>query len=169
MGANPSAPSTGANNDPTGDAIANLYGSSGENLQNTDGKIAFLGMQFTCTLDYFKATIRETWEILLFPIYIFLWCWVQIFVVSGLLFPSFRSLGLGIRESWNSFIAVMESTANTQWANYNLFRVVGLQNLVCDRIMYRYWLFHFFNQFVPEMNPYLFLRDIGFDNSPLLQ
>ena len=121
MGANVSTTEDAAalNNDPAGEILAGVF--SPEQSELGVANIEFLGMKFGCTLGFFKATIRETMEDLLFPIYIFIWSWVQIFVISGLLFPSLRSLGLGIRESWISFVSVMESTANSQWANYNLY------------------------------------------------
>ena len=125
-------------------------------------------MEFECSLYYFKKTIRETVEDFFFIPYLFTWVIVQFSMVVGLLFPAVRSFGFYMRENWNGWMSVPVSTANQKWADYNLWSVIGFENwAVCDKVMFRYWLFHPFNELLPEMNPFLILKDLGIENSPL--
>ena len=49
------------------------------------------------------------------------------------------------------------------WARYNLYKTVGLQWTVCDMMMYKFWIVHFFNQILPEMDPVGdILNELGF-------
>ena len=75
----------------------------------------------------------------------FVWTLVQVFTLLGLIFPASRSFALFIRELWMSAMWVPVSTSYQKWADYNALGVFNLQYLVCDKIMYKYWLFHFFN------------------------
>ena len=71
----------------------------------------FFGMKFKCTEDNFRTAIREEVEVILFPVYISYWWQVQVFGIFGWIFAAFKSLGLAIREDWNSKIEVFTSYA----------------------------------------------------------
>ena len=123
-------------------------------------EVDFLGMKFKCNEEYFESAIREEVEIILYPIYMNYWWQVQIFGIFGWIFAPFKSLGLAIKEDWNSKIEVFTSFAKIQWALYVLNTQYRMEWAICDTVMFKYWIFHPINfWFIPELNPLVFIEE----------
>ena len=72
----------------------------------------------------------------------------------GIFLPQFAAISRSIKEDWNSKIVIYESNAYYWFSWYKLFEVVGLQWIICDPIMLKYWLVHAINFLVPDLDPF---------------
>ena len=111
-------------------------------------------MTFRCDVKHFEETIKDTWEDLFLLNYLWVWGNVQFLSLIGIFIPAFAALSRSYRDDWNSKIVVYQSNANYQFAWYKAFEVIGLQWIICDPIMLKYWLVHAINFFVPDLDPF---------------
>ena len=119
-------------------------------------------MTFKCDIEHFKLVIKEEMEDIFWLWYLVVWFWVQVFGFFGILLPSFNSAGLAIREDWNARMVIYTSQGIQNYADYSLFGSIQLEWLICDKIMFKYWLFHAINLLLPEMDPLEgLLKDLG--------
>ena len=81
------------------------------------------------------------------------WVQVQIFGVLGLVFTKAYSLAQFKENSWVAKTKVVSSEALRQYAWFSLLKVLKLHWLVCEPIMYKFFLFHSINLLVPGMHP----------------
>ena len=103
-------------------------------------------------------------EVILLIPYLMTWIIMQLLTMAGTIFPFCRSLAMALREFWTSWMSTFTAYGKLQYAQYQLFKSVNLQQMICDKIMYKYWIFHLMNIIlVPEMNPFAVLQLFGFD------
>ena len=110
-------------------------------------------MKFQCNVEYFEKALEEEFTVIAMIPYGWVWVQVQFFSFFGILFPKARSTSEFIKEKWNAKVEVVSSEAMRQYAMYNLLRVIGLHWLVCETIMYKYFIFHPISLFIPPINP----------------
>mmetsp|Transcript_39547 Transcript_39547/g.60410 ORF Transcript_39547/g.60410 Transcript_39547/m.60410 type:complete len:82 (-) Transcript_39547:48-293(-) len=75
----------------------------------------------------------------------------------GMFFTGSKQFALFTRERWNAGVQVVTSEAGRLYAAYKLLEIFELEWAVCDPVMFKYWIFHWFNWWLPEMQPFAWL------------
>ena len=83
--------------------------------------------------------------------YMLIWAQVQVWGFFGFLFDKSYNLEQMILSDWNAKVSVLTSRAIEQEAWYELLGLFGVEWIVCDPIMFKFWLIHGINQWIPEL------------------
>ena len=111
----------------------------------------FLGMTFKCDTPHFMQAIKEEFELMFLPYYLFIWVQVRAWGALGIVVGRAEMISESIQARWNSRVNVVTSHAHTQINNYKFLGNWGLEWMVCDPIMFKYWLVHGINRFIPDL------------------
>ena len=119
----------------------------------------FLGMTFMCDLEHFQQEILEEQEVIYFTPYMWYWVWIQIFLVFGIIIRQSRAVARSLEHEWYARIVVAQADGYRMMADYNIWRILDLQWVVCDPIMFRYFFFHPFWWYIPLFDPWGFFEE----------
>ena len=111
----------------------------------------FLGMKFRCDKAHFAQAIKEEFELLFLVPYLILWVQIKLWGALGIVWKKGKVVSEGLRSNWNAGVNVATSRAWHQWNEFELLGNFGAEWMVCDPIMFKYWIVHGINRFIPEL------------------
>ena len=114
----------------------------------------FLGMTFMCTEEYLKTQKREEYEVLFAIPYLLVWFDVFIWATIGLFLGPAKSWALSVENDWYSRMVIVESDGTESYSWYKLLQPYRFEWLICDPIMFKYFIFHPFFFWIPPFNPF---------------
>ena len=123
-------------------------------------EVEYFGMKFKCDQKHFETTLREEMELIFFIPYMIIWIQVQFFSIVGWIFEAALWYSLLLKEKWNATVKVVSADSNRIYALYSLFKMNNIEWMICDPVMFKYWIIHFLNFFLPDMDPWAWLAEI---------
>ena len=114
----------------------------------------FLGWQYKCNFEYFQQTLKDEIEVIFWYPYMWLVFIMTCLQLMGAFFPVFTPYAFMIKFFWDKFVGVTHALAINYWANFNvLANLWGVQYAYCDKMMFKYFLYHTIRNIMPNMDP----------------
>ena len=110
--------------------------------ERRDPSTSLYGIPFKCNYDYIRQGVIDEVEVVLAPMYLSFMMMYSFFINLSWYVPEYRFNAEIIKSTWLMNIEVFTGMAYFYTAQVEVFRIWDVENLVCDPIMWRYWLFH---------------------------
>ena len=111
----------------------------------------FLGMSFRCDKAHFAQAIKEEFELMFLIPYLLVFLQTKAWGALGIFWRKAGNISDMIEARWNSRVNVVASRAWHQYNNYEMLVNFGMEWMICDPIMFKYWIIHGINRWIPEL------------------
>ena len=108
------------------------------------------GIPFVCNFEYIQQGVIDEVEVVLAPLFLGFLLQYSFYINLSWYIPKYRFEANMIKATWLQYMEVFEGLAYFQQAQVEVFRLWNLENLVCDPIMWRFWLFHLLAYYLPN-------------------
>ena len=87
----------------------------------------------------------------------FIWATLGLFVSPA------KAWALSLEHDWHAKMVAIEAGGTESYSYYKLFQTIRFEWLICDPIMFKYFLFHPFYFWIPPFNPFGYLFSAATD------
>ena len=84
------------------------------------------------------------------PVYLFYLTSYSFWINLSWYRPDFKYVANFIKSDWIKYMTIIEAMGYFLTAIKNVFEIFGVEFLICDPIMWRFWVFHIINFMLPN-------------------
>ena len=110
--------------------------------ERRDPSTSLYVIPFKCNYDYIGQGVIDEVEVVLAPLYLSFMMLYSFFINMSWYIPEYRFNAELIKSTWLMNIEVFTGMAYFYTSQVEVFRIWDWEFVVCDPIMWRYWLFH---------------------------
>ena len=111
----------------------------------------FFGMTFKCDKEHFVRLHQEEFELAFLSVYLITWAQMQVWGAIGLLWDKADMMKKILLHRWMAAVNVAGSTGLHSYASYEYHGHFGTEWMVCDKLMFKYWIIHGLARFLPDL------------------
>ena len=126
-----------------------------------EGATSAVGIPFTCKFNYVNQLVNDEIEFLFMPFYLYLIVQYQFWINMSFYVPEVKFLAQVHKSWWLKFVSVFEGDSYFAIAMVEFWEIWGLEFMVCDILMWKYWVFHLITLGLPSF------EQIDSDTNPM--